>query len=639
MRNSFERIGDDVRGGPARRTRSSIRDRDTANIAHAIETDETGVVAPSGHLAFTVCTIGDDPHAQIAIAYNTEITEYGNVTLPKNTSEALNGPQSEEWRAAYARDLEAKMQNETFVYVPRPPNRTKVVKTKVAHAVKRDEKTNAITELRARWVGMGFLQGPGDFSETYTATPTATSVRVFLNMTLALGLELAQGDVTKAFTLNPIDVKLHVEQMPGMEVAGDWPGATKANTVCLLLKCLEGLKQAGNVWQRTHTAKLLDTRLTRYLFRFTQSTIEPCLFILHCSQGILLILVWVDDILVAFSGRSLYDDFVLKYSAVFPSKHHLGCNKFAGVAVDYKPGKSLQIDQRAHIELAYDKFIADKPAALKSPAASRPAIADRDSPRHYSKLALAKDDHERSAMRSKPFLPALATLMYIAFWTYPHIMYHCSFLGQFMHYPGLNAYFAVLDLIIYCYRNKDIDVIVYTIGHYTMPRCIPESKRTFFNNCFGAHAFCDASWLLRSVSGYVIMMCNGPVDWSSKLIRVICHSSSEAEIASGCFSGKRTVFLVQLLGEFGVKFGGKMIMLIDNTAAMDLSQKLGVQTRTAHFLRWQHYLRWLVLHQYVELYFVPTKEQLADIFTKVLDMSTYLAFCSILFQHRKLRSP
>ena len=90
-------------------------------------------------------------------------------------------------------------------------------------------------------------------------------------MTLALGLELAQGDVTKAFTLNPIDVKLHVEQMPGMEVAGDWPGATKENTVCLLLKCLEGLKQAGNVWQRTHTAKLLGIRLTRYLFRFTQS--------------------------------------------------------------------------------------------------------------------------------------------------------------------------------------------------------------------------------------------------------------------------------------------------------------------------------------------------------------------------------
>ena len=34
-------------------------------------------------------------------------------------------------------------------------------------------------------------------------------------------------------------------------------------------------------------------------------------------------------------------------------------------------------------------------------------------------------------------------------------------------------------------------------------------------------------------------ICNGPVDWSSKIIRVICHSSSEAVLAAECFLGKR----------------------------------------------------------------------------------------------------
>ena len=80
----------------------------------------------------------------------------------------------------------------------------------------------------------------------------------------------------------------------------------------------------------------------------------------------------------------------------------------------------------------------------------------------------------------------------------------------------------------------------------------------------------------------------------------------------------------------------KFSLLIDNTAADDLSKKLGVQTRTAHFLRWQHYLRWLVLNQFVEIFFVSTKEQLADMFTKVLDMSTYLYFCRMLYQRRRL---
>ena len=84
-----------------------------------------------------------------------------------------------------------------------------------------------ITELRARWVGMGFMQRMSDFNATYCATPSATTCRVFLALVNALALSLAQSDVTKAFTLNPIDVELYVEQMPGMEVAGDWPGATK----------------------------------------------------------------------------------------------------------------------------------------------------------------------------------------------------------------------------------------------------------------------------------------------------------------------------------------------------------------------------------------------------------------------------
>jgi len=66
----------------------------------------------------------------------------------------------------------------------------------------------------------------------------------------------------------------------------------------------------------------------------------------------------------------------------------------------------------------------------------------------------------------------------------------------------------------------------------------------------------------------------------------------------------------------------------------DLCAKFGVTPRTAHFLRWQHYLRWLVMHRWVELVFVPTKEQLADILTKVVDYSTFVAACKILFARR-----
>ena len=63
---------------------------------------------------------------------------------------------------------------------------------------------------------------------------------------------------------------------------------------------------------------------------------------------------------------------------------------------------------------------------------------------------------------------------------------------------------------------------------------------------------------------------------------------------------------------------------------------MGVSPKTAHFLRWQHYLRWLVVtHKWCEVVFVPTKEQLADLLTKVVDFSTFVAACNILFKGRK----
>ena len=77
------------------------------------------------------------------------------------------------------------------------------------------------------------------------------------------------------------------------------------------------------------------------------------------------------------------------------------------------------------------------------------------------------------------------------------------------------------------------------------------------------------------------------------------------------------------------------MLLIDNTAADELTKKFCVTPKTAHFLRWQHYLRYLVTHQYARIIFVSTKDQLADILTKVVDISTFLTACRILFKRRK----
>ena len=43
----------------------------------------------------------------------------------------------------------------------------------------------------------------------------------------------------------------------------------------------------------------------------------------------------------------------------------------------------------------------------------------------------------------------------------------------------------------------------------------------------------DANWkTLSTYAGFLIMMLGMPIDFGSKLIRVVCHSTAEAEIAA-----------------------------------------------------------------------------------------------------------
>ena len=547
--------------GAPRRPGLTLRDRtragrDVANVLAAVEGvhGKLFCAAASDRHAFPVAAAGDGAN-EILVCYNVDAPTLASPTdPPKNTKEALNGPHAAEWHDAYRLDLEAKMHNETFVYVPRPTDGTKVIKTTVNHVHKHADRSNplAITMRRARWVGAGYMQNSTQFNATYCATPTACSCRVFCCMIVALSMETASADVVKAFTLSPIDIPLLVEQMPGMETAGDWRGATKENTVCLLKKCLEGLKQSGNVWQRNHNEFLDGLNLTKHHCVIRQSPVEPCLFIGHCALGIIALLVWVDDIFIGFTKRSLYDEFRSLYKARFPSEHSLGCTQFAGLHIDHdRANHRIAIHQRPHIELAYDKFVVDKVAAAKSPAIHRPAVYDRNSARHYSKLGLAANDRERSEMRDKPFLPALATLMYIVFFTGPHLVFYTSFLGQFMHDPSPACYDAIIDLIIFTYHHRHDSSIVYG-GPPTIPKAVPQRRRQDFLDSFGFYGTCDASWLLRSPAGHYIFFLFGPIDWASKLIRVICHSSSEAEIAAGCITGKRMVFISQLIADFKV---------------------------------------------------------------------------------------
>ena len=191
-------------------------------------------------------------------------------------------------------------------------------------------------------------------------------------------------------------------------------------------------------------------------------------------------------------------------------------------------------------------------------------------------------------------------------------------------------------MLVACLYHNRADRLVYTKGA-SIPKPISDAGygASVFNN-FGIYVSSDSSWKIKvnnemnmTYAGHIIFMCGAALDWSAKLLRVLCHSSAEAEIGAGCFGGKRAQFLRHFINEakelgFGVGVKGPFVYLIDNEACGPLTMNEGVSKKTEHFLRWQHYLRWLVYHNLAVVIWISTKQMTSDVMTKCLDQTTHL---------------
>jgi len=481
-----------------------------------------------------------------------------------------------------------------------------------------------------RWVGCGYSQIKGkDFDETYTATSKATSVRVFLCMALNLGLKLRKTDVPKAFTKAKLDVKMYVEQPEASKLPGVLCSKIDKNGqpyVALLSKALEGLKQSGNLFQA------LNTRVLKEELGFQQLEAEPTIFVKHTPNFFLMILVWIDDYAVAYSSTEAIQWF-LGSKTELNIKDEGDLKVFIGLEIDQTPD-GLTICQATGIHRAISKYF---PEASGLPCSKLPAVYDSKSRSStLTDCALLEGQGVNEGEDSNPpYLSMVATALYFSVLSRPDIAYHSTFLARFSAAPNQACKRAILDLLGYLYHTRK-DKITYSRRVNRIPRTIlDQGMREQVLNNYGLYATPDGSWKVKTdgtslmYAGHIIFMCDAAVDWSCKLVKVICHSATEIELAAGCFAGKRVQFIRSLLNDLcSVKVGtgvnGPIIFLIDNSAAGPLTKNLGVSKKTEHFLRWQLYLRWLVINKYATVIWTPTKDEAGDICTKVLDAASFI---------------
>ena len=335
--------------------------------------------------------------------------------------------------------------------------------------------------------------------------------------------------------------------------------------------------------------------LHKYLIdeHFEQSLADHCVYTRFNADCKVIILVWVDDIIVAAS-----DEFVLKsvkssLCSMFKMRDIGPLSWFLGINFVCKPGE-IEMNPSKYIENLLSQFNISE---------CKPRVTPCD-----FNLNRMKDDENVQFADEKTYRAIVGSLIYAMSATRPDLCFIVTYLSQYMSKPTSVHMTMAKHVLRYLKGTSDYK-LVFRKSNVDMSLI----------------EFCDADWGnsqdRRSITGYGFYLSkNGPlISWKCRKQPRVALSTCEAEYMSMCAVVQESKFLMQLLKDMTVEaVNGTVVLNVDNQSAIALAKNPVFHQRSKHIDIRYHFVRNEVQNGSVELQFVPSENNIADMFTKTM---------------------
>ncbi|GJW59132.1 retrovirus-related pol polyprotein from transposon TNT 1-94 [Tanacetum coccineum] len=489
------------------------------------------------------------------------------------------------WIEAMQEEIHEFERLDVWILVPCPDN-ILIIPLKWIFKIKLDEYGDVLKN-KARLVAKGYRQEAGiDFEESFAPVARLEAIRLFIAHAASQNMVIYQMDVKTAFLNGELNEVVYVSQPEGF-VNPDHP-----SHVYRLKKALYGLKQAPRAWYDKLSMFLLNSG-------FTKGVVDPTLFTRKAGKHFLLVQIYVDDIIFASTNPKACKLFAFEMNSTFKMSMMGQMSFFLGLQVSQNP-RGIFINQSKYAQEILKKFGFDSCTPIDTPMAERPDL-----------------DEDKGGKLIDPtrFRGMVGSLMYLSA-SRPDIVFAVCMCARYQAKPTEMHLTAIKR------------IFRYLKGTIHMGLWYPKDSG------FELKAFADADYAgchdtRRSTSGSAQFLGHRLVSWSSKKQKSTAISTTEAEYIalSGCCA--QILWMRSQLRDYGFAFN-KIPMYCDNQSAIALCCNSVQHSRSKHIDIRHHFIKEQVERKVVELYFVETKYQLADIFTKALPRERFATLLPLL---------
>ena len=479
------------------------------------------------------------------------------------------------WRAAMQEELQAIESNSTWRLTTLPPGH-RAIGLKWVYKVKKDAQ-GAVLKHKARLVAKGYVQRHGvDYDEVFAPVARLESVRLLLAAAASAGWGVHHMDVKSAFLNGELEEEVYVQQPSGFAAKG------KEHMVLRLDKALYGLKQAPRAWNTK-----LDSCLVRLGFARCES--EHGMYARGATPSRLLVGVYVDDLVITGSDSSDIDMFKLEMQSLFQMSDLGLLSYYLGIEVRQGPS-GIDISQGAYALKLLEK--ADMVGCNPVHTPMEPRF----------KLSKASTAPATDATEYRSIVGSLRYLVH----TRPDLTFAVGFVSRFMEAPTREHLAAVRRLLRYIAGTTRLGCR-YGRSAGT-PRLVGYSDSDLAGDV-------DSR---KSTSGTLYFLGSSPVTWQSQKQKIVALSSCESEYVAAATAACQGIWLSRLLAELSNGEAEQVVLKVDNKSAIALAKNPVFHERSKHIELKYHFIRDCVEAKKIELEFVPTGHQLADMLTKPL---------------------